>query len=102
MSRVNYEARKLGVQKHSDPFVVSKQWPEVTILHVPVREGGKVSYQLYREASEEVFRLLTPRNVPERIIVEKASIDEAYIDVTGFAAEKLKSEGAGTLLYSML
>lgn len=41
------------------------------------RRKGKVSLQRYRNASAQVFEALAPFGV-----VEKASIDEAYIDVT--------------------
>ena len=42
-------------------------------------------YVLYRDASAEVFRVLN--DVDPRIIVERASVDEAFLDVTRYCQE---------------
>jgi hypothetical protein len=47
------------------------------------REGGKVSLERYRQASREVFEALQTLGC----VVEKASIDEAFLDVTDLVSD---------------
>eukprot|EP00286_Rhodomonas_abbreviata_P000960 CAMPEP_0181289214 /NCGR_PEP_ID=MMETSP1101-20121128/762_1 /TAXON_ID=46948 /ORGANISM="Rhodomonas abbreviata, Strain Caron Lab Isolate" /LENGTH=315 /DNA_ID=CAMNT_0023393419 /DNA_START=182 /DNA_END=1126 /DNA_ORIENTATION=- len=105
---VNYAARARGVSRHMRVDEAKKLCPELHCVHVEVmsagkgegstanespaperirnegkvaeqhnRHDGKVSLSRYRTASAEVFVALQRFGV-----VEKASIDEAYLDVT--------------------
>ena len=103
---VNYAARARGISRHMNVHEAKKACPELHCVHVEVisgggkgegvssakgyeqvdklgqaaagmRSDGKVSLGRYRSASAEVFAALQPFGT-----VEKASIDEAYLDVT--------------------
>lgn len=54
---------------------------DIVLFHTPQRRG-KADSSKYREASFEVFDVLT--NFDSDLIVEKASIDEAYIDLSDY------------------
>lgn len=45
---------------------------------------------IVRDASTEVFNVLN--NVDPRIIVERASVDEAFLDLTQFCDDKMAEE----------
>lgn len=63
--------------------------PSITICSVPISESiRKADLTRYRTASEEVFKILNSYN---KIVVEKASIDEAYLDVSLMIDDELKS-----------
>lgn len=63
--------------------------PLITICSVPVMESiQKADLTRYRAASEEVFKIFDSYN---KIIVEKASVDEAYLDVSLAIDEELKA-----------
>ncbi len=96
---VNYAARARGISRHMNVKEAKKVCPELHCVHVEVISGGKgegasgiegeelaaqlgrgegkVSLGRYRTASAEVFATLQRFGT-----VEKASIDEAYLDVT--------------------
>uniref|UniRef100_A0A7S4K9V7 DNA polymerase eta n=1 Tax=Guillardia theta TaxID=55529 RepID=A0A7S4K9V7_GUITH len=93
---VNYPARARGITRHMRVEEAKKICPDLHLVHVEIVtfEGDtndkqlkqdekrddlprKVSLERYRNASMEVFEVLQQYG-----IVEKASIDEAYIDVT--------------------
>lgn len=68
----NYEARKFGIHSAMPGFQAKERCPHLIFL--PVR------FDLYREESAKIRRILrdyTP-------LVEPLSLDEAYLDVTGF------------------
>ena len=71
VSAASYEARKFGVHSAMPLRTAAKLCPHAIFL-----DGHP---ERYRAASEEVFRVLT-RFSPQ---VEMASIDEAYLDMTG-------------------
>ncbi|CAI5946546.1 unnamed protein product [Closterium sp. NIES-65] len=83
---VNYAARARGVQRHDRVFQAKQKCPELQLIHVETvggapgagRNAGKVSLERYRAASQRVFSAFR-RVCP---IVERASIDEAYMDVS--------------------
>jgi DNA polymerase eta len=55
--------------------------PQIVLFHTP-QKRGKADSSKYREASFEVFDVLT--SFHEDIVVEKASIDEAFLDLTKY------------------
>ena len=73
VSAASYEARKFGVHSAMPLRTAAKLCPHAIFL-----DGHP---DRYRAASEKVFRVLT-RFSPQ---VEMASIDEAYLDMTGTA-----------------
>jgi hypothetical protein len=56
----------------------------VQVVHVHTEEGGRVSYKPYQQFSQEFFSAL--KAFPGLRTVEKASIDEAYIELSPTAA----------------
>src|SRR5271166_5199910 len=73
VSAASYEARKFGVHSAMPLRTAAKLCPHATFVNGhPER---------YRECSEKVYRVLTSFS-PQ---VEMASIDEAYLDMTGTA-----------------
>ncbi|KAF8821159.1 ImpB/MucB/SamB family protein [Cardiosporidium cionae] len=89
---VNYEARKKGVKRGDLDSVARDKCPNIQLVHVetlnasssgskhekPSREHEKISLERYRQASSEIFSLVSA----ECGKVERASIDEAYLDLT--------------------
>uniref|UniRef100_A0A1B6CUZ6 DNA polymerase eta n=3 Tax=Clastoptera arizonana TaxID=38151 RepID=A0A1B6CUZ6_9HEMI len=81
---VNYEARDRGVTRHMRGDEAKKHCPEIELVSVPsVR--GKADLTKYREAGREVVSVLCKFSK----CVERASVDEAYIDLTEVVKEKL-------------
>jgi DNA polymerase eta len=81
---VNYAARAKGVTRFMAIHEAKQKCPELKLVHVEViggsskREEGKVSLERYRQASANIlpiFHRFSP-------LCEKASIDEAYLDLT--------------------
>ncbi|XP_039279390.1 DNA polymerase eta [Nilaparvata lugens] len=74
---VNYEARDRGVTRHMRGDEAKSHCPEIELVHVPsVR--GKADLTKYRDAGREVAAVLCENCK----CVERASIDEAYLDLT--------------------
>ncbi|RKP19533.1 DNA/RNA polymerase [Rozella allomycis CSF55] len=103
---VNYAARKNGVQRHMSVTEALEACPDLKLVHCavvspenvdswqpfyvegsPDRNKHKISLDPYRKASKDIISLLS--NIDNRIIVEKASIDEVYLDVTELVHQKL-------------
>eukprot|EP00873_Tetraselmis_striata_P042606 jgi/Tetstr1/462870/TSEL_007819.t1 len=81
---VSYEARAAGVKRNMRGAEARRLCPELVLVQVPTAHG-KSDMQLYRDAGEEVAAVLGRR----ADALEKASVDESYVDVTGAAAELL-------------
>eukprot|EP00979_Chaetoceros_neogracilis_P008895 scaffold1996_cov246-Chaetoceros_neogracile.AAC.6 len=92
MIAVSYEARSMGVKRQDRGIDAIKKCPELYIVQVPVKRS-KADLTMYRYASSRVMEILIssivndtkiPNYVTKRaeIIVEKASIDEIYIDMS--------------------
>lgn len=88
---VSYEARSLGVKKHDKPNEIKEKYPQVMLVSVQLyKNTTKVSYKSYRRASMQVFKLI--REMVDPKFVEKASIDEVYIDLTRDVNVRLTSQ----------
>lgn len=61
-----------------------KACPEIRLFKVPEMRG-KADLTLYRNASCEVFAVIS--GLDERIVVERASIDEAFMDLSQLLAD---------------
>ena len=102
---VDYVARQFGVERGMGVDEAKKLCPNLLTPHVPVigadvawaqddsvsvsrpeRSAGKASLDLYRSESDEIFSLLAAQ-AP----LEKASIDEAYVDLTDLARGELET-----------
>uniref|UniRef100_A0A8R1DUT7 DNA polymerase eta n=1 Tax=Caenorhabditis japonica TaxID=281687 RepID=A0A8R1DUT7_CAEJA len=60
----------------------------LNVCHVPVAEhADKADIEKYRNASVEVFKVLN--NIDSSIVVEKASVDEAFLDMTSYVDQRL-------------
>ncbi|KAF8824895.1 hypothetical protein HHX47_DHR7000283 [Lentinula edodes] len=92
---VNYPARKFGISRFQKLKDAKERCPELMIVHVATYKEGdaepgywdnvdsrthKVSLDYYRRESSKVFSMLK-EGLPDAEI-EKASIDEAFIDFT--------------------
>jgi nucleotidyltransferase/DNA polymerase involved in DNA repair len=91
---VNYAARAAGVKRFMTPAQAQQACPDIHLPHVqtidaegnlldaaaPSRLTQKAFLQRYRSASAKIFRLLL-RCCGEKY-VEKASVDEAYCDLS--------------------
>ncbi|XP_076831336.1 DNA polymerase eta isoform X2 [Brachyhypopomus gauderio] len=81
---VSYEARDHGVTRNMWADDAKKLCPDLQVARV--REShGKADLTNYREASVEVIEVMS-----RFAVVERASIDEAYMDLTASVQKKLK------------
>ncbi|XP_032717974.1 DNA polymerase eta isoform X3 [Lontra canadensis] len=81
---VSYEARAFGVTRSMWADDAKKLCPD--LLLAQVRESrGKADLTKYREASVEVMGVMS-----RFAVIERASIDEAYIDLTNAVQERLQ------------
>jgi nucleotidyltransferase/DNA polymerase involved in DNA repair len=104
---VSYEARAASVRRNDRGRDAVKKCPDLCIVQVPVRHG-KADLTMYRDASYRVLNKLVSSikenpllittnegDAASKIRVEKASIDEIYIDLTPAAnamAERVINE----------
>ena len=85
---VNYEARAHGVSRNMRGAEAKEKCPEIALVTVPELRG-KADLTKYRDAGKEVIDTLLGFGA----VVERASIDEAYLDISALAEEKLKTVG---------
>lgn len=82
---VNYAARAKGVTRHMRGDEAKEQCPDIQLVKVPnVRE--KADLTKYREAGKDVANVLQ-RFTP---LLERASVDEAYLDITEAVNKRLQ------------
>lgn len=94
---VSYEARAAGVRRNDRGRDAVSKCPDLRIVQVPVRHG-KADLSMYRDASHRVLKRLVrsmrehapSKDAADEIRVEKASIDEIYVDLTAPASEMAK------------
>ncbi|KAJ8722953.1 hypothetical protein PYW07_004133 [Mythimna separata] len=94
---VNYIARARGVNRHMRGEEAKKKCPDIELPSVPCLRG-KADISKYREAGKEVARVLqkfTP-------LLERASIDEAYLDITAPVQERLNTLSVNTVYADMM
>ncbi|CAI4231433.1 unnamed protein product [Auanema sp. JU1783] len=94
---VSYEARAFGVKRGMTLHEAKVKCPELSTCFVPQGEHmDKADIQKYRDASAEVFNVLN--NVDPRITVERASVDEAFLDLTQYVEEACELNEAEQLV----
>ncbi|XP_053669837.1 DNA polymerase eta [Anopheles nili] len=87
---VNYPARAKGVTRHMRGDEAKQHCPEIELPQVP-QVRGKADISRYREAGKEVADVLksfTP-------LLERASIDEAYLDITERVVTRIREMNEG-------
>lgn len=83
---VNYPARDRGVTRHMRGNEAKEKCPEIELVRVP-NVRGKADITKYREAGKrvaEVLQTFTP-------LLERASVDEAYLDLTDSVNKRMAS-----------
>ncbi|KAL5009243.1 hypothetical protein ScPMuIL_014824 [Solemya velum] len=83
---IAYEARARGVTRGMMGDDAKKQCPDIHLFRVQ-ETRGKANLTKYREAGAEVIAVLSKFSQ----CVERASIDEAYIDLTEEVATRMKT-----------
>ncbi|XP_026164363.1 DNA polymerase eta isoform X2 [Mastacembelus armatus] len=82
---VSYEARAHGVTRNMMVDDAKKLCPDLQVARV--REShGKADLTHYRDASVEVIEVMS-----RFAVIERASIDEAYMDLTATVQQRLKN-----------
>ncbi|XP_048339569.1 DNA polymerase eta isoform X2 [Sphaerodactylus townsendi] len=81
---VSYEARAFGVTRNMWASDAKKLCPDLLLARVP-EAHGKADLTKYREASAEVMEVMS-----RFAVIERASIDEAYMDLTKAVQERLQ------------
>lgn len=105
---VNYPARAAGITRHLPAPEARKVCPNLRTVHVatygpddlqpsyyeaPSLVTHKVSLEPYRRASVKIFQIFTRelKTFGEGGIVQKASIDEAFLDVTAVVQKMVEA-----------
>lgn len=83
---MNYEARDFGVTRHLRGNEAKQKCPEIVLVQVP-EVRGKADLTKYRDAGREVVIVLSQFSD----CVERASVDEAYIDLTHAVEKYIKN-----------
>ncbi|VDN03998.1 unnamed protein product [Thelazia callipaeda] len=87
---VSYEARQFGIKRGMFGDEAKIICPELELCFVPSGEHiDKADITRYRDASAEVFKVL--HEFDARIVVERASVDEAYLDLTSIVNQTFES-----------
>ena len=94
---VDYEARKFGVKRNTRGNEARQKCPSIHLVQVPVRRE-KADLTRYRHAGAEVIKVLSRYTS----CIERASIDEAFLDITASVFEKMESLGFKNLTPSDL
>lgn len=93
---VNYEARIFGVKRGMTASEARRLCPHINVSMMPkMADLDKADLTRYRSASDDVFNVLN--SIP-KLLVEKASIDEAYLDLTPFIDERIDRNGSDSIL----
>ncbi|XP_032540225.1 DNA polymerase eta [Chiroxiphia lanceolata] len=93
---VSYEARAFGVSRGMWASEARALCPELALARVP-QARGKADLTRYRDASAEVMQVLS-----RFAAIERASIDEAYLDLTGTARDRLRALQGGPVPAALL
>ncbi|XP_012275781.1 DNA polymerase eta [Orussus abietinus] len=84
---VNYEAREFGVTRFMRGDEAKEKCPELILASVPATRG-KSNTSRYRVAGREVIDVLKKHCN----IIERASVDEAYLDITDMVDQQMSSK----------
>ncbi|XP_017770265.1 PREDICTED: DNA polymerase eta [Nicrophorus vespilloides] len=81
---VNYPARYKGVTRHMRGNEAKEKCPEIVLVRVP-NFRGKADLSKYRDAGKRVADFLLKFTK----LLERASVDEAYLDITDSVCERI-------------
>lgn len=81
---MNYPARAKGVTRHMRGDQAKEQCPEIELVKVP-NNHEKADLSKYRKAGKEVATVLQTFTAA----LERASVDEAYLDITEQVQKRL-------------
>jgi nucleotidyltransferase/DNA polymerase involved in DNA repair len=81
---VSYEARALGVTRSMRGLEAKEKCSDIFLVQVPTNHG-KADLTIYRDAGAKVVNVLKTFNCT----VEKASIDEVYVDITNEVEKRM-------------
>ena len=84
---VSYEARAKGVKRGMRGSEMIALCPNLMMVTVPTAHG-KADLTIYRDAGNKVVEAI--KNKVKGCVIEKASIDEVYLDITEEAHHRLK------------
>uniref|UniRef100_A0AAG5D1G6 DNA polymerase eta n=1 Tax=Anopheles atroparvus TaxID=41427 RepID=A0AAG5D1G6_ANOAO len=87
---VNYPARAKGVTRHMRGDEAKQHCPEIELPQVP-QVRGKADLTRYRDAGKEVAEVLKSFTS----LLERASIDEAYLDITERVLVRIREMNEG-------
>jgi len=106
---VNYPARAKGIKRHCTVTDALALCPELKLVHVatyvagshvpdyypnPTYQTHKVSLKPYRDASGKIFGIIERFVPPSQGTVERASIDEAYAELTEIINKRIAARFA--------
>ena len=94
---MDYEARKYGISRRNNGDEAKELCPQIKLPRIPEKRG-KADLTKYRAASAEVIKVLSRFSG----CIERASIDEAYIDISTAVSERIEQLGPTKVLPSML
>lgn len=94
---MSYEARAVGVKRIMRGAEAKRVCPEMILVQVPTSHG-KADLTIYREASAKILKVLGQRYSSSSVVIERASIDEVYLDVTAEAARLLREHDPATFI----
>ncbi|VDO34363.1 unnamed protein product [Onchocerca flexuosa] len=95
---VSYEARSFGIKRGMFGEQAKALCPDLTLCYVPIGEYiDKADITRYRDASAEVFKVL--HEFDSRIIVERASVDEAYLDLSALVQNIFETTNPSTKVF---
>ncbi|KOC59820.1 DNA polymerase eta [Habropoda laboriosa] len=83
---VNYEAREYGVTRHMRGEEAKEKCPNLILASVPCLRG-KADTSRYRSAGRDVIDVIKQHCN----IIERASVDEAYLDVTDIVNTRMST-----------
>ncbi|XP_078041307.1 DNA polymerase eta isoform X2 [Augochlora pura] len=81
---VNYEARDYGVTRHMRGGEAKEKCPNLILASVPCLRG-KADTSRYRVAGRDVIDVMRKHCA----LIERASVDEAYLDITDIVEKKM-------------
>ncbi|XP_078391386.1 DNA polymerase eta [Cetorhinus maximus] len=93
---VSYEARAYGVTRGMRGVEAKKKCPDLLLARIP-EAHGKADLSKYREASVQVIAVMS-----RFAVIERASIDEAYVDLTAVARQRVREMEGQRVDHSLL
>ncbi|XP_076375995.1 DNA polymerase eta isoform X2 [Megalopta genalis] len=94
---VNYEAREYGVTRHMRGEEAKEKCPDLILASVPCLRG-KADTSRYRIAGRDVIDVMRKHCT----LIERASVDEAYLDITDIVEKNISTNPTPEALINRL